>query len=256
MTPPLIGLTAVRAAGDDGRLRDSLSPEYAEAIVQAGGIPVLMPLSTLEVASDLTILRTLYSRLDGILIPGGGDIHPENYGEAPTPTERGISTLRDSVEVHLVRWAYQDDMPLLGICRGHQMMNVALGGSLHHDVRLMQGQNAFVNHDANATFERDRLMHPVYIEPASRLSQALGHDTPFIQVNSMHHQAVNRLSSELVVSSYADDGIVEGIEAPHARFFMGVQWHPEAIVGLMPQMRHLFSAFVAACAHKPQLVTG
>lgn len=245
-----------RAADEHGRVRDSLSPDYATAIVHAGGIPILLPLSTVESAADTTILRTLYKRLDGVLIPGGGDIDPAYYGEAITANVRGIIPSRDSIEVQLVRWAYEDNLPLLGICRGHQVMNVALGGSLHHDVKQMQGESAFIAHDGDSVNQRDQLLHTVHVDPASRLYQALGNESASIYVNSLHHQAVNRLSSELVATSYADDGIVEGIEAPKARFFMGVQWHPEVIASLVPQMAHLFHSFVNACTTKPVTVAG
>ncbi|PJF39919.1 MAG: gamma-glutamyl-gamma-aminobutyrate hydrolase [Phototrophicales bacterium] len=254
MNLPLIGLTTTHVADDAGRLRESLSYEYTEAVVQAGGVPILIPLSTLQSEEDTVALRAVYERLDGVIIPGGGDIHPEFYGETVHPTSRGISTLRDSVEVQLVRWAYEDDKPLFGICRGHQMINVALGGTLHHDVKALQGQSAFINHDANAVHERELLMHTVSVDSSSRLFKALGAASNSVAVNSLHHQAVNRLSSELMVSALADDGIIEGVEAPKARFFMGVQWHPEALVRNVPQMAQLFRTFVAACIEKPVLI--
>lgn len=254
--PPFIGLTTVQIEGEDKRLRDSLTVEYAEAVVKAGGVPILIPLSTLESSEDETLLRHLYRRLDGILLPGGGDIHPEVYGKSETSIIRGTSRIRDDVEKQLVRWAFEDDVPLLGICRGHQMMNVALGGSLHIDVETMQNGNSTIKHDADAVRERDRLMHDVYVEPASRLAGALGNKGEPILVNSLHHQAVNQLSPELVATSYADDGIVEGIEAPKSRFFMGVQWHPEAIVKHVPQMQQLFCSFVSASATRSIAVAG
>lgn len=250
MTLPLIGITTVRTTDSNGRIYDGLSQAYSTAIALAGGIPVLIPQSTIETANDLTPLHSLYQRLDGVLLPGGGDVHPDYYGEAVSDVDRGISTLRDAIELPLVRWAYEDDLPLLGICRGHQVMNVALGGSLHHDVQLFQGEGAFLSHDADSMTERERLMHTVQIESSSRLFGALGADGQSLAVNSLHHQAVNRLAPVLVASAVADDCIIEGIEAPQARFFMGVQWHPEALVHSVPQMRQLFASFVAACATK------
>ncbi|NDJ84744.1 MAG: gamma-glutamyl-gamma-aminobutyrate hydrolase family protein [Chloroflexi bacterium] len=245
MAPPVIGITTVRIHGQmDGRLRDGLSQEYARAIVQAGGVPLLIPLSTIE-TENLEILRAAYERVDGLMIPGGGDVHPEYYGEAVTTHERGISRLRDQVELQLVRWAYEDDRPLLGICRGHQVVNVALGGTLIHDLPTYLAGKSTIQHDRDGHAGRDILIHPVDLSPASCLTKVFG--KACVSVNSLHHQAVNQLASDLTATGYAPDGILEAFELVGARYFIGVQWHPEAIVTNVPEMSTLFKSFVDAC---------
>jgi putative glutamine amidotransferase len=244
INPPLIGLTTVRSIGKDNRIRDGLTQDYAQAITQSGGVPVLIPLSTLEVNDEGRLLRSLFARLDGIVLPGGGDVHPSHYGCYIDDTIRGVSEIRDAVELRLARWAFEENVPLLGICRGHQVLNIALGGSLHNDILTLQGSSATLRHDADHERERDKLMHTVTVAPESRLAHAM--QSVHVEVNSLHHQAINRLAEPLVQTAAADDGIVEGVEVPQHRFMVGVQWHPEAIATHTP-MQHLFRTFVEAC---------
>lgn len=245
MKPPLIGITTVRSVGADTRIRDGLTQDYSKAIANAGGIPVLIPLSTLEVEDDGRLLHALYQRLDGLVLPGGGDVHPAEYGAYVDDTIRGVSAIRDAVELRLARWAFADNMPLLGICRGHQVLNIALGGTLYNDIPSLQGSAATLRHDADHELERDRLMHQVTVVSESRLARAL--QSTQLDVNSLHHQAIDRLAEPLVLTATAEDGIIEGVEAPQHRFMVGVQWHPEAIATL-PTMANLFRSFIEACA--------
>jgi putative glutamine amidotransferase len=244
MNPPLIGLTTTRVQDESGRVRDSLTQEYAQAVVQAGGLPVLIPLSTIE-SGDTDLLRAIYERLDGVIIPGGGDIHPEYYGDYVTEYDRDISRLRDKAELTLVQWAYEDDCPLLGICRGHQVVNVALGGTLIHDIDAKLN-GAALEHDAQTIEKRSQVVHEIVISYGSRLADIFGLTS--IGVNSIHHQAVDKIAPPLVATAFTSDGIVEGIEAPNATFLIGVQWHPEAILDAVPEMRTLFANFVKICA--------
>lgn len=243
MNLPLIGITTVRHRSKDGRLRDALTVDYARAIVESGGVPLLIPLSTME-AQDDSLLRVIYERLDGILLPGGGDVHPEFYGDYVTDMDRSISRLRDKVEIALVRWAYEDDRPLLGICRGHQVLNVALGGTLMHDIRATLNGSA-LEHDQQGDDSRSRIYHDVEIMADSALAKAVGMTR--VGVNSLHHQAVLDLAPPLTASAFTADGLNEGVEVAGARFFMGVQWHPEAIFDIVPAMQTLFGNFVRAC---------
>ncbi len=241
MPPPLIGITTVRLhAKRDSRLRDALSQPYANAVVQAGGAPVLIPLGTLE-TGDEAILRVIYERVDGIMLPGGGDIHPRFFNDDVSEFSRGIHELRDKVELTLARWSYEDDRPVLGICRGHQVINVALGGTLLHDITATLNGNALA-HDQEI---RTTLAHEVQINPNSRLATLL--ETDCLPVNSLHHQAVKDLAPPLTATAYSSDGIIEGIEVPEARFCVGVQWHPEDIVQQSPPMQTLFRRFVETC---------
>lgn len=246
MIRPLIGLTTLRFKSQNGLTRDGLTKEYSQAIVQAGGLPVLIPLATVE-DHDPEILRALYERLDGILIPGGGDVHPSEYGEYVTDHERGVNRLRDRAEIQLIRWSYEDDRPTFGICRGHQIMNVALGGTLHHDLKAETG--TAIRHDRdNVVDGRLELAHQVDLKADSRLHLIFG--TTQLAVNSLHHQAVEMVAPSLVATAYAEDGIIEGIEAPDAHFFLGVQWHPEGLMPKVPAMRGLFERFIEACKTK------
>lgn len=244
---PLIGLSIVRFTGQDGMVRDGLLPSYANAVIQAGGVPVMIPLGVVD-NDDESLLRTIYERLDGILLPGGGDVHPEEYGEALDEHIHFINRLRDKVELMLARWAYEDDRPLLGICRGHQVMNVALGGTLIHDIPTGLNGKALV-HDEPDGKTRDRLLHSVEIKENTRLAEILG--TSQIRVNSLHHQAVRDLAPALAATAVADDGVIEAVEVPDAYFYMGVQWHPEELLR-MPEMHRIFTRFIEACAVRAQ----
>lgn len=244
MKPPLVGITTVRVDIGGGRVRDGLTQDYATAIAVAGAIPILIPLSILETSPDGSLLRSLFSTLDGIVLPGGGDVLPSRYGAAMDETIRGVSEIRDAVEIELSQMAYEHNVPMLGICRGHQVMNVAMGGTLHKDVVRMQNNTSRIRHDADHETQRGLLMHTVDIEPGTWLEQLVG--KTHLSVNSLHHQAVDRPADCMVISAWSEDGVVEGIEAPDHRFFVGVQWHPEAIAN-MPEMQSLFKQFVSVC---------
>lgn len=245
MTPPLIGITTARTHIEYDRWRDGMAAEYSNAVMRAGGIPVLIPVSIVEYGNE-SDLRSLYERLDGILIPGGGDIHPEWYGEALTKFEYEIIPLRDQIEITLAKWAFEDNRPLLGVCRGQQVMNVALGGTLMHDIKEeLNGKS--LPHRQPSEKPRTFLAHEVEVQADSRLAAVLGCNR--VSVNSIHHQAVGKLADSLRVTALADDGIVEAVEIPDAHFYMGVQWHPECLVDTVPEMQSLFRQFVESCTH-------
>jgi putative glutamine amidotransferase len=234
---PLIGVTTseLRASGA-GTLRRHGEPPHAEmalgmtylrAIDAAGGMPVVLP--------PLGDADAFLDRLDGICLSGGPDLDPEAYGALERhaelgPTEPGL----DAFELALARAADARGLPLLGICRGAQALNVARGGSLHQH---LAGHRQ--TEPATAT------THTVHIEPRTRLEQLLGADV--LRVNSFHHQAVERLGRGLHASAYAADGTIEAVEAAGTRFVLGVQWHAEGLIE-QPRHRRLFEALVSACA--------
>lgn len=236
---PLIGITTSLQLREDGIAEDhtSFAPN-AMAIERAGGLPVLIPAGL-----DGATLRAIYDRMDGIFVPGGGDVNPDRYG-APhhTLTDR-IVDARDAIEISVVQWAAADDVPLLGVCRGNQVINVALGGTLIQDI------SSQLESDINHRFRPDGVVYPqeghtVDIEPGSRLADIIGATTG-VTVNTLHHQSVERLAPGLVITAHAPDGVVEAVEWPGKHFLLGVQWHPE----IMPdnvQMQQLFKAFIAA----------
>jgi putative glutamine amidotransferase len=215
-----------------------LGEKYVKAIVQAGGTPLLVPPDLPAAQRD-----ALLSRLDGILLSGGGDIDPALYGMETTPKVTNISPARDSTEIWMLKAAASKGLPFLGICRGLQVINVALGGTLYTDIAT-QRPNA-IKHDYYPESPRDLRPHTVAIEPESRLCRILGlTETP---VNSLHHQGIRDLAEPLQPAAFAPDGLVESIELPEHPFGLGVQWHPEWLTAYAP-MRALFRAFVEAAA--------
>jgi len=158
------------------------------------------------------------------------------------PLTDSIDDARDHVEVELTRWAVGDDIPVFGICRGHQVVNVALGGTLIQDVPSLIGTD--ITH--NTTVSRISRPHEVNIDPSSRLANILG--TTIIAVNSLHHQSVAVAAPDTCVTAYSPDGVVEALEMPHKKFVLSVQWHPEDLYRDDPAMKRLFKAFVEAAA--------
>ncbi|HEV8613745.1 MAG TPA: gamma-glutamyl-gamma-aminobutyrate hydrolase family protein, partial [Gemmatimonadales bacterium] len=189
-------------------------------------------------------LRAVYDRLDGLLLAGGVDMDPGSFGEEPHPELGRTDHARDVVELELASWAVADQKPVLGLCRGHQVLNVALGGTLWQDIGA-QVPGA-IKHDyfPTAGYARDFLAHDVALTPGSRLHAAF--QAPSIPVNSMHHQAVKDLAPGLVASAHSADGLVEALESGTGHFLVGVQWHPEIFERSDARTRRLFQSFVAA----------
>ena len=173
---------------------------------------------------------------DGLLLPGGGDMDPKFYGQERIPACGEPNPLRDAAEPLLLRAFLDADRPVLGICRGIQVMNVVLGGDLYQDIKPFE----HIPHN-----DHWGKIHTVTVRRGTLLSRILGQDT--VLVNSQHHQAVDRVAPGLVLSALSEDGIVEAVEKPDARFCLGVQWHPEWLNDADPAMQGLFDAFVNAC---------
>jgi len=246
---PVIGITTQTLHAIEGIppvLPDSwvMNQRYFLAITAAGGVPWMIPL----LADDLNTLREIYDRLDGIMLPGGVDLDPATFGEPRHPGLGMVDLARDQVELQLTRWAIEDRKPLLGLCRGIQVINVALGGTLYQDIAT-QVPNA-IKHDyfPTAGFERDHLAHEVELAAGSRLHAVL--DRPRFLVNSMHHQGIKTLASELRPAAVAPDGLVEGVELAADHFLVGVQWHPEVFEATDPHTRQLFQAFIRAARER------
>ncbi|MGH7562067.1 MAG: gamma-glutamyl-gamma-aminobutyrate hydrolase family protein [Gemmatimonadales bacterium] len=244
---PLIGLPTQTLQAIDG-IPDALphswvmNSRYSLTVAAAGGTPVMLPL----LDGDLPTLRALFDRLDGVLLPGGVDMDPCTFGSPPHPRLGRIDPARDAVELALARWAVEERKPILGLCRGLQVLNVALGGTLYQDIEAeVPGA---IKHDyvPTAGYERDYRAHEVTIAGGSRLASAFG--APAVAVNSMHHQAVQQLAPALVVSARAPDGIVEAVESGTDHFLVGVQWHPEVFEQSDPGTRRLFRSFVEAAS--------
>lgn len=236
-TFPLIGVSmsiTVKTTPE----RAYVNSTYLNAIQQAGGVPVPLP-AQLSPRS----WERLAPGLDGLLLTGGGDIDPALFGETPQPTLYDVAPIRDTFEATAARWALERHVPLLCVCRGLQVLNVALGGTLYQDVGTEPGTQ--LEHSQKGP--RDEPTHKVKVTPGSRLAEVLGADE--VEVNSMHHQAVKALGRGLTACAWAPDQIVEGLELPgHDGFLLAVQWHPEELIGHSEPARRLFSALVTHAA--------
>lgn len=235
---PLIGLTSNHRYSDEHKSAQlALVTSYVRAVEAAGGAPVIVP-----VTLGTEALAALYARLDGVLLPGGADVAASAYGAEPVPSMYGEDEARDRAEIALSQWATRDDKPLLAICRGIQVLNVALGGTLYRHI-----PDEFptpLEHDHEYATQRDLLAHVVSVTPDSLLGAALG--KTHLPVNSLHHQAANQVGAGLRVAARASDGLIEGLEHPDRRFIVGVQWHPEVLFEADAAMHRLFWAFAEA----------
>ena len=236
MPKPLIGLTATRITNPSKGSTFGINESYTKAVSNAGGLPVLIPLNLSKDDLDALLFR-----LDGILFTGGHDIDPRKYGGQLHPKVKNVDHTRDEIEIHLVEAAVESDKPFMGICRGLQVINIAMGGSLYE--HLPDQFPGDVTHD-NHHLARDFLAHIVRVEPDSRLSRIISKDQ--VQVNSLHHQGIRRLAQELLPIAYAPDGLIEAFELPKHPFGLAVQWHPEDLQE-HEAMRRLFQTFVRSC---------
>lgn len=235
---PLVGLPTLAIPPGPKPPRFGINQSYVRALVAAGCAPVLIPL-----LDDDERLRAIYERLDGIVLPGGADIAPQEYGEKPIGDLNVVEAARDRTELTLARWAFADDLPTLGICRGQQVLNVALGGSLWQDLRH-QGVTQVEHSDADGR-ARTAMIHRVRLDPDSRLAQLI--DETDIEVNSLHHQAVKTVAPQLKVVGKSEDGVIESLESYDRRFLIAVQWHPEEIDDL-PWVKRLFAGLARAAS--------
>ena len=238
---PLIGITTHLSDNEFGQTRIVLQQAYANAIYQAGGVPVLIPSLIAEDGWD-----ALYSRLDGILLSGGGDVALEHFPGEAHPRIADVEPLRDTIELTLARAAADDGKPFLGICRGCQVVNVALGGTLYTHLPD-QFPNA-LDHSYPGNM-RHVLVHQVKIEEGTRFADVLGE--PIVKVNSHHHQGLKDIAPALRIAGYAPDGLVEAVELPDHPFGLAVQWHPEWLTDQQPT-RNLFKKFVEAARNNFQ----
>lgn len=221
----------------------TLSDAYTAAVFGAGGAPLIPP-----VIPDENLIEDFVSRVDGVVLSGGDDIGPERYAK-DAPPELAMKCLdvdprRDEFELMVVKEVFRQRKPLLAICRGHQLVNIALGGDLIIDIPTQSPSEI-----THARMDlKDKVVHPVRIEGGSMMQSALGQGE--VGVNSTHHQAIGRLAPGLKVVARAADGIVEATELaePLLPYFLSVQFHPERLVRREPVFQRLFRSFTAACA--------
>lgn len=239
-TRPVIGIATQTLEPIPGQLPLAwvMGQKYVRVLVAEGAVPWLVPLLT----GDEPTLRAIYERLDGLFLTGGVDVGPERYGEERHALCGQTDAARDWAELTLMRWAMADRKPVLGVCRGLQVINVAAGGSLYQDVTAQHPRAIKHDYFPAGGFSRDHLSHSVRIAANSRLGRIL--DAEEVPVNSMHHQGVRRLADGLVATAHAPDGLVEGLEGVNGHFLVGVQWHPEELTEASAGMRRLFAAFI------------
>lgn len=239
---PLIGIScsmgqAIYSMNQNNvpQMQHRLGDNYVKAIVQAGGVPVLLPNNM-----DLTSVEELSAGLDGFLLSGGGDVDPALFGERATEQLGAVTPRRDDFELALARYVINEtDKPVLSICRGIQVMNVAMGGTLHIDLP----SDGKLCHSLTM-YPRNVRTHDVKVTPGTRMEDIMSGSKG--RVNSFHHQAIRDVADCFVISAVsADDGVVEAVEQPGERFVVGVQWHPEELVEY-EEAQKLFRSFVEA----------
>lgn len=229
---PLIGITAA----SDPRMPEHylLRWDYIHSIVAAGGLPVILaPVASMD--SDI-----LLERIDALILSGGGDIAPTSYGQTEEVKPVMVDQERDRFELAMISGALQRDLPVLGICRGMQLINIACGGDLIQDIPNQTSST--ISHD-DPSRPRYTLSHDVTLAPNTLLKRIVGSKN--FAVNSFHHQAVNRLGSDLTIGAVSADGLVEGIVLETHRFVVGVQWHPESLCSLGAPFTSLFEALIS-----------
>ena len=235
---PIIGITS--CFKKNGRLNSVLNYDYISAVNNAGGIAIILPIIT-----DDHLLNDYIKIVDGLVLSGGEDISTEYYGESPTKEMGTVCLDRDKYEMGMFKKALETGIPILGICRGMQLINVALGGTLYQDISS-QIKNS-VEHRSKEE-EVEKPYHEIKVMEDSNLFKMLG--AKELSVNSFHHQSLKDIGKDLRVTSYSKDGVIEGIESTEPGFLIGVQWHPEKLVNDFPVFKGIFGAFIDACQNK------
>jgi len=241
-TPDMKPVIAVTPLWDDAKQSQWMLPGYLQGLLNAGAVPMVLPLT-----EDKEVLSRLLARCDGLLLTGGQDVAPALYGEVLMACCGETCPQLDGMERHLLRLALEWDLPIFGICRGLQFLNVYLGGTLYQDLpsqRLTPYQ-----HHQEPPYERPA--HPLFLEEGGLLHSLLEVDT--LAVNSCHHQGAKVLAPALRLEARSEDGLVEAVSLPGHTFVLGVQWHPELMLA-DPSSIALFSGFAHACCHRRETI--
>ncbi len=232
---PRIGITTFPMTNPTSGLpRDALNAAYSDAVVKSGGVPFLIPNVT-----DEDLLDTIVNTLDGFVVSGGFDVSPLLYNEQPHSKLGETYVYTDHCHIGITKKAIAAKKPFFGICRGHQVLNVACGGTLFQDVGIY---GDVIKHVQTGSYSD--ISHVVKVKKGSKLFELYGEE---MLTNSFHHQSVKVLGEGLTAVAHASDGIIEAIELQNHPFCMGVQWHPEAMLTAEDSMKKLFEAFINAC---------
>ncbi|MBY9078639.1 gamma-glutamyl-gamma-aminobutyrate hydrolase family protein [Paenibacillus sp. HN-1] len=232
---PMIGVLPLM---DAGRNSYWMLPDYMKGIEEAGGLPVMLPLT-----ADRDSIRRLAETFDGFLFTGGQDVQPSLYGEDKLEVCGEVSNERDEMERQLFADILELDKPAFGICRGLQLFNVLLGGTLYQDLPSQRRTETEIRHVQKPPY--DQPVHKIYVEQGNPLHEIVRKET--LDVNSYHHQGIKKLSTELLAVGLAEDGLVEAVVLPDRKFVLAVQWHPEFSYRSDDCSLELFRAFVQAC---------
>ena len=239
---PVVGITCSLTASSIGDSiytleRNIIARDYSHAIEYAGGTPLLIPH-----VGDIECINQYLGVLDGLVLSGGGDIDPLLFGQEPHQNLGSVDRVRDEMELQLTQQALDQDLPILAICRGIQMLNVAAGGTIYQDIAAEMPQPTLRHSQSGAGWYAS---HTIDIISESRLFQIF--DSPTARVNSFHHQAVREIGEGFIATAKAKDNVIEAIESPTRRFALGVQYHPEMMWEHHPEVLNLFTAFLKAC---------
>lgn len=241
---PLIGITSryinMRTSDALGSRKLCLNNDYLDSIFLAGGIPLILPIS-----QDEATIQSYANTVDGLILSGGEDIDPKHYGEEPGQHLGTVAQDRDHFEIGLVKAILDQKKPLLGICRGLQVLNVSLGGSLHQDIPSEFPGTSILHRQKS---EEHAGSHRVDLLKGSKIHGIFATDS--LMCNSFHHQSIKTLAPGLLSTALSSDGIIEGVEMPEANFVVAVQWHPECMVRNDPTMLKLFKSFIQAASRE------
>lgn len=235
MKKPIIGVTALF---DDGKDSIWMLPAYLNAVIEAGGIPVILP-----IIDDEYDIKKLVNKFDGFILTGGQDVNPKIYNEEKATYCENVNKYRDYMEQILIEEVLNNDKPLLAICRGFQLLNVYLGGSLYQDIKVDKNNGNDSIHRQAKPYNRPS--HKVKVNTESLLFNITNKEE--LMVNSMHHQAIKKLSPKLTEAAISEDGIVESIYMDNKKFVLGVQWHPEHLYKEYKEQLNIFNEFISNC---------
>lgn len=235
MRKPVIGITANILTLENCSERAAVGTDYVKVVEMAGGVPMILPVVTNKIIAQAQIML-----IDGLILSGGYDVDPLLFGEQPDKRIGYVDPDRDNHEIWLVKSAAHLKLPVFGICRGIQLINIAFGGTIYQDLDAVPG---VIKHMQNA--KNSVSTHAITLSLGSTLSGILGSSAI---VNSFHHQAVKEVAPGFVATACTADGIIEAIENPLSEFFVGVQWHPETLLARQPQMLELFERFLTVAA--------
>lgn len=236
MKKPLIGILTNVLTVEEGIFAGSerlyIPRDYVNSIVRAGGIPLLLPIVADTVCGQIEVV-------DALILAGGQDVHPRHYGQESSAALGAVCQERDLYEMEAIKYAVTRKKPILGVCRGLQVLNVAFGGSLYQDIPSHFPENA-VKHSQKV--KKEEGTHRVEIAEGSQLWKMVGKQ--MLMTNSFHHQAIKELAPGFAINARSEDGLIEGIEYMEAPLIVGVQWHPEMMASQNDDMQQLFTAFV------------